>query len=93
MPASTLLMPEAKRAVQMHEQGYSQPQIAQALGRSRKAIRTGLRHMGVTPRTSADGYRSWLRLRGGVGNRALTGRPAEGGARMGPNTRRKPDGT
>jgi IS30 family transposase len=69
MPASTLLMPEAKKAVAMHEQGYSQPQIAQALGRSRKAIRTGLRHMGVASRSPADGYRAWLRLRDGVGNR------------------------
>lgn len=70
MPASVLLITEAKKAVQMHAQGYSQKQIARALGRSRKAVRTGLRHMGVQQRSSADGYRLWLQLRGGVGNRA-----------------------
>jgi biotin operon repressor len=69
MPASVLLITEAHKAVQMHEQGYSQPQIAQAIGRSRKAIRTGLRQMGVAPRSPAEGYRLWLKLRGGVGNR------------------------
>lgn len=67
MPASVLLITEAKRAVQMYEQGYSQKQIARALGRSRKAVRTGLRHMSVTQRSSDEGYRTWLRLRGGVG--------------------------
>lgn len=51
----------------MYEQGHSQPQIARALGRSRKAIRTGLRHMGVTTRSRRDGYLAWLRLRGGLG--------------------------
>jgi hypothetical protein len=69
MPAAVLLMPEATKAVQMYAAGHSTPQIAAALGRSRKAIRTGLRQMGVAPRSAADGYRAWLRLRGGVGNK------------------------
>lgn len=69
MPASVMTMPEAARAVQMYREGYSQPQIATALGRSRKAVRTALRQLGVQTRTSADGYRIWLRKRGGVGTK------------------------
>jgi hypothetical protein len=75
MPASVLLMPEATKAVQMYAAGHSTPQIAQALGRSRKAIRTGLRQMGVAPRSPANGYRAWLRLRGGVGNKINAAQP------------------
>lgn len=63
MPASVLLMPEAVKAVQLYEQGYGTPSIAQALGRSRKAVRTGLRHMGVPARTSTEGLHAWLALR------------------------------
>lgn len=63
MPASVLLMPEAVKAVQMYRSGYGTPEIAQALGRSRKAIRTGLRHMGVPTRTNAEARRAWLALR------------------------------
>ena len=63
MPASVLLMPEAVKAVQLYEQGYGTPEIAQALGRSRKAIRTGLRHMGISTRTNADARKAWLATR------------------------------
>lgn len=70
MPASVMTMPQAKVAVQMHRDGYSQPQIAAALNLSRSAVRTGLKHMGVHPRTQAEGYRSWLLLRGGRGTKA-----------------------
>lgn len=63
MPASVLLMPEAVKAVQLYEQGYGMPEIADTLGRSRKAIRTGLRHMGVPTRTNAEARRAWLALR------------------------------
>ena len=65
-----MTMPQAKRAVQMHRDGHSQPMIAAALGLSRSAVRTGLRYMGVHPRTQAEGYRSWLLLRGGRGTKA-----------------------
>jgi IS30 family transposase len=64
MPASVLLAPEGKRLAELYAQGYSVPQIAETLGRSRKAIRTGMRHLGMQPRTSAEGLRVWLRLRG-----------------------------
>ena len=67
MPASVLTMPEATRAAQMHQAGHSELQIAAALGRSRKAVRTGLRQIGVQPRTKGEGYRAWLALRGGKG--------------------------
>lgn len=63
MPASVLLMPEAVQAVQMYQQGYGTPEIARTLGRSRKAIRTGLRHMGVQTRTNAEARLAWLALR------------------------------
>lgn len=69
MPASVMTMPEASKALQMHEAGHSQPQIAAALGRSRSAVRTALRQLGVAPRTPTEGYRAWLQLRGGVGNK------------------------
>ncbi len=69
MPASVMTMPEATRARQMHERGMSQPQIAQALGRSRKAVRTAFKQLGIEQRSPADGYREWLRARGGIGNR------------------------
>ena len=65
-----MTMPQAKRAVQMHRDGFSQPQIAAALNLSRSAVRTGLKHMGIQPRTQAEGYRAWLRLRGGRGTKA-----------------------
>jgi biotin operon repressor len=70
MPASVMTMPEATKALQLYEAGYSQPQIAAEIGRSRKAVRTAFRQLGVQPRSSTDGYRAWLRLRGGRGNRA-----------------------
>ncbi len=69
MPASQMTMPEATRAAQMHREGYSQKQIAQALDRSRKAIRSALRQLGVQQRSRGEGYRTWLALRGGRGNR------------------------
>lgn len=62
MPASVLLMPEAVKAAQMYRSGYGTPEIAQALGRSRKAIRTGLRHMGVPTRAASDARMAWLAL-------------------------------
>jgi transposase len=58
-------MPEALKAAEMYEQGHSLPQIAAVIGRSRKTIATGLRQLGRQPRTPAEGYRAWLRLRGG----------------------------
>lgn len=67
MPASVMTMPEAKKAAQMHAEGYSQPQIAKALGRSRSAVRTAFRQLDIQTRNPAEGYRAWLRLRGGKG--------------------------
>lgn len=61
MPASVLTMPEATRAAAMYAQGHSEPEIARTLGRSRKSIRTGLRQIGIKPRTSAEGLRIWHR--------------------------------
>jgi DNA-binding NarL/FixJ family response regulator len=58
MPASVMTMPEAKKAVQMYAEGYSQPQIAAHLNRSRKAVRTALRQLGVKPRTLAEAWRN-----------------------------------
>lgn len=64
MPASVMTMPEAKKAAQMYEEGYSQPQIAQEIGRTRKAVRTAFRQLGIQPRSSAEGYRLWLAKQG-----------------------------
>lgn len=47
MPASTMTMPEARRAAQLYESGLSQPEVAKRLQRSRKAVRTALRRLGV----------------------------------------------
>jgi hypothetical protein len=69
MPASPVTMPQAKQAVLMYQQGHSQPQIAVALGLCRSSVRTALRLMDVQPRSQTEGYRSWLALRGGVGNK------------------------
>lgn len=63
MPASVMKMPEARKAVQMYQEGFSQPQIAQAVGRSRKAVRTALAQLGVKPRTPTEGYLAWLEQR------------------------------
>lgn len=65
MPASVMTMPEASRALDLYGKGYSQPQIAKEIGRSRKAVRTAFRQLGVSPRSRGDGYRAWLRLHGG----------------------------
>lgn len=70
MPVCPVTMPQAKQAVQMYQQGHSQPQIAAALGLSRSSVRTTLRLMDVQVRTQTEGYRAWLALRGGVGNKA-----------------------
>jgi AraC-like DNA-binding protein len=72
MPASPILMPEALKAADLYAQGYSLPQIAEVVGRSRKTVATGLRMLGHQPRSRTEGYRQWLRLRGSVGNRAKT---------------------
>ena len=42
----------------MYQQGYSQPQIAASLNRSRKAVRTVLRQLGVKTRTSSEAWRN-----------------------------------
>lgn len=60
MPASVMTMPEAKRAAQMYAEGYSQPQVAKTLCRSRKAVRTALRQLGIPMRSSAEGLRARL---------------------------------
>jgi DNA-binding NarL/FixJ family response regulator len=63
MPASVMTMPEATKAVQLHALGYSQPQIAQELGRSRKAVRTAFRQLGVKQRTNAESQCARARLK------------------------------
>jgi len=65
MPASVMTMPEAKRAVEMHAEGFSQPQIAAALNRSRKAVRTAFRQLGVQQRSRAEGLRERIKQAGG----------------------------
>lgn len=61
MPASVMTMPEATKAVQMYQAGHGQPEIAAALQRSRKAIRTAFRQLGVQTRDRAEAQR----VRGG----------------------------
>jgi IS30 family transposase len=73
MPASTVTMPEARHVAKLYGMGYSQTQIARSLGRSRSAIRTALRLLGIPTRTPTAGYRAWLARRGGKG-------PHDGGA-------------
>jgi hypothetical protein len=52
-----LTMPEATKAAQMYRQGLSHPQVARELGRSRKAIRTALRLLGVPARNASEAQR------------------------------------
>lgn len=61
MPTTVLTMPKARLAARLYEQGYSQPQIASVLGRSRNAVRTALRHMNVQCRDPAEGVRARIR--------------------------------
>lgn len=63
MGASVMTMPEATRAVQMYAEGYSQPQIAKALGRTRTAVRTAFKQLGVKQRTPTEGVREWVKRR------------------------------
>ena len=74
MPASPILMPEAMKAAELYAKGHSMSQIALVVGRSRKTVATGLRQLGLDARTTTEGYREWLRLRGGVGNKAKDGK-------------------
>lgn len=57
MPASRTTMPEAKKAAALYLAGKSQPAVAAELGKSRKAVRTALRHLGVQARNGADAQR------------------------------------
>ena len=57
MPAIKTTMPEARKAAHLYAQGLSQPQVAATLGRSRKSIRTALRHLGVEPRDASAAQR------------------------------------
>jgi hypothetical protein len=45
-----LTVPQMRQAAQMYGEGRSQRAIAQALGASRTAVRSALRHHGVSPR-------------------------------------------
>jgi DNA-binding NarL/FixJ family response regulator len=58
MPASVLTMPEATKAVRLYAKGDGTPAIAAALGRSRKAVRTALRQLGVRPRSLSEATRA-----------------------------------
>jgi ParB-like chromosome segregation protein Spo0J len=51
---------EDERAAELYELGFSQPEVAGALGRSRKAVRQALKRMGVPIRTSQQGQREWI---------------------------------
>lgn len=59
MPASSLLMPEARKAAELYAQGYSMEQTAAKIGRSRKVVATGLKHMGVKTRPLTEGAALW----------------------------------
>jgi ParB-like chromosome segregation protein Spo0J len=51
---------EDERAAELYGLGFSQPEVAGALGRSRKAVRNALRRMEVSPRNPAQGQREWI---------------------------------
>jgi hypothetical protein len=61
MPASVMTMPEAVKAKTMYEQGHGQPEIARALNRSRKAVRTAFRQLGIEVRSRAEAQRARYR--------------------------------
>jgi hypothetical protein len=54
MSASTVTMPEATVIRQMYESGHGTPAIAVTVGRSRKAVRTALRQLGVELRSRSQ---------------------------------------
>lgn len=54
MPASVMTMPEARKAIDLYQQGLSQPAVAQAIKRSRKAVRTAFRQLGVQMRDASQ---------------------------------------
>jgi predicted transcriptional regulator len=49
-----LTVPQMRQAAQMYGEGRSQRAIAQALGASRTAVRSALRHHGVSPRPQKE---------------------------------------
>lgn len=61
MPANhALLMPQAKEAARLYEQGLSTAQIGQRFGVSRQAVGSALSAVGVRLRTPLEGrLRRW----------------------------------
>lgn len=68
MPFPQMAPHEDDRAAELYALGFSQPEVAGIMNRSRKAVRQALKRKGIQPRTSPDGYREWIR-RAGHGNR------------------------
>jgi hypothetical protein len=64
MPASKTTMPEALTIAKLYEQGYGTKRIAAATAKSRKAVRTALRHLGVQMRDLKEARRAELALKG-----------------------------
>jgi hypothetical protein len=61
---------EDQRAAELYRLGFSQPEVARVIGRSRKAVRQALARSSIAPRSRADGYREWIARARGRGNRA-----------------------
>jgi IS30 family transposase len=51
---------EDERAAELYRIGWSQPEVARVMGRSRKAVRQALKRMGVPTRTSKSGQRELI---------------------------------
>ena len=51
---------EDERAADLYRIGFSQPEVARVIGRSRKAVRQALNRMNVKPRSSKAGQREWI---------------------------------
>jgi hypothetical protein len=60
MPFPQMSKAEDERAAELYSLGFSQPEVAGALRRSRKAVRQALRRMGVQARSPHAGQREWI---------------------------------
>lgn len=62
---------EDERIAELYEMGFSQPEVARAVGRSRQAVRQALRRTGVPVRTSKQGQHEWLKRKNFISGRRM----------------------
>lgn len=56
MGATTVTMPQAKKAAELYAAGMSQRAIAEAIGLTRRGVRTALHHMGIECRRNWSAF-------------------------------------